>query len=600
MALGGGTKVAEMYAELGLRDQKYYSGMAAAQKQAVIFAGQVTGVFGQLRGTLSTIVAALAVRQVAGFFGEAISQAANYQDVLNRTKAVLKGSADIVISESDRMADKLGVVKSEYLSAASSFAASFKGAGFGMEEAANIGNQLTKLGMDLASFANTTNEDAFGALQAALRGEFDPIERYNVFISAAKIETEAFSMGLIKNKKELDDHAKRMTALSLIMKQTKDAQNDLTNTIDDQNNATKRLGGIWTNFTTELGQSLQPAVAAVLPELTKMTGELIDFAKGHQDEIKAMAQVIGTDLVGALQTVSDLAHQNIENFKAMSQAWADAPDWVKDLVKSPLKAPGAIAGVMDSVEGRIAKADAAEKAARERGRGALGGALAGLGTFAGLPGFDELTPKAGGAPRMTEGALVKLWKAQAVEAARARDRAGATIFGVAPAEPLNPFQAKQLEVEARQREEERRKADTQTLMDRLAPGVPGLAKPVTGLMRPEGMMTPKERKEAMELDRIPFGEMTPEEQVEALRKQRGTIEGLMPREPARQSQLFTEGGSMEQQFQQRILEQTDKQDEANKLLKKIDEGIAKLNETQLKKATDKGYAMIAPAAAARR
>jgi hypothetical protein len=57
---------------------------------------------------------------------------------------------------------------------------------------------------------------------------------------------------------------------------------------------------------------------------------------------------------------------------------------------------------------------------------------------------------------------------------------------------------------------------------------------------------------------------------------------------------------MEQQFQQRILEQTDKQDETNKVLKEIDKKMAETNKLLLKRETDKGYAMIAPASAARR
>jgi hypothetical protein len=90
-----------------------------------------------------------------------------------------------------------------------------------------------------------------------------------------------------------------------------------------------------------------------------------------------------------------------------------------------------------------------------------------------------------------------------------------------------------------------------------------------------------------------------EERLKALQEQKSIIAGLIPEVVQRSSQLFTEGGSMEQQFQQKILEQTDKQDEANKLLKSIEEEIKKLNENALKKATEKGWAMIAPAGAAK-
>jgi hypothetical protein len=592
-------KIGEMYAELSIRDQKYYSGMAAAQKQAVIFAGQVTGVFGQLRGTLSTIVAALAVRQVAGFFGEAISQAGNYQDTLNRTKAVLKGSADIVIKESERMADSLGVVKTEYLSAASSFAAAFKGAGFGLQESAEIGNKLTKLGMDLASFANTTNEDAFGALQAALRGEFDPIERYNVFISAAKIETEAFSMGIIKSKKELDDHAKRMATLSLIMAQTKDAQDDLTSTLDEQNNAVKRVGGIWTNFMTDLGQSLQPAVAGVIPELSRAATELAGFVKDHQADIKAMAEVIGTDLVGALQAVSGLAHQNIENFKALAAAWEAAPPWVKGLIGgggigAAMGATGATpGGLFAKVATADIRASAAEAAALKAGRGRIEAGLEGMAAFAGR---DSDLVKDIAPDELSENQ--KRHKREEAERQRIARINAPILFNPPPAAAAAPGFAEEIARIAQ------RNAQTQQIVGGLLGVIPGVTAPrVRGpgdLMRPAAEMSPEVRESEFQAGRLPLGQLTTAEQIEALQKQRGTIESLMPKEPARSSQMFQSGESMEQSFQQKILEQTDKQDEANKLLKEIDRKLATLNETQLKKAKDTAYAMIAPASAARR
>jgi hypothetical protein len=556
MAGGGfGAKVADMYAELTIRDEKYHAGMFAAEREAVVFVGKLTGTFGMLRGALSTIVAATAVRGAIGFFQEAIGAAANYQDVLNRTKAVLKGSADIVIKESDRMADKLGVVKTEYLSAASSFAASFKGAGFGMEEAANIGNQLTKLGMDLASFANTTNEDAFMALQAALRGEFDPIERYNVFINAAKIETEAFSLGLIRSKKDLDDHAKRMAALSLIMKQTKDAQDDLTNTIDDQNNAVRKLGGMWTNFIADLGKSLQPAVAAAMPELSAAMKDFIGFVGTHQGDIEAFSKVVGTDLVDGITRAEEFSIHFMQTWTAIFEKLGS------------MKAEGMLPSIFD-LPGDIEKV----RMAIERGdiKGAIKGAFLG---------FDELPDPA----ELSEN------QKRHLEEDRARRKNLAAGFGLFldPNRPLpgamnpvaNPFMDKFREIEMR------RQAG-QAIAAQLAPGVPGLAmpqlpEPGTSMLRPEGMLSPEER-------------------LTALQHQQSLIQSLLPEQP-RPSQMFTEGGSMEQQFQQAILSAGDPQvKELKEIKKSIDDLKAKLLEQALKNFRSGNYATIAPAAAARR
>ena len=99
------------------------------------------------------------------------------------------------------MAKEFGIVKSEYIDASSSFGAVFKGLGKCQADAAKMGNQLADLGLDLASLkgAGASAEDAFTALQASLPGEFDPLERFSVFLNATKIETHALAMGLSKN-----------------------------------------------------------------------------------------------------------------------------------------------------------------------------------------------------------------------------------------------------------------------------------------------------------------------------------------------------------------------------------------------------------------
>src|SRR5262249_20644387 len=151
-------------------------------------------------------------------------------------------------------------VKGEFLNAASDFGSAFKAIGTAAPDAAALGNQLAKLGMDMASFNNASNEEAFTALRAALRGEFDPLERFNVMLSAAAIEAEAMRMGLIKNSSELDEAAKKQATLSLIMKKTADQQGDMERTADGSANSWRKLTGTLTNLATEVGSTLEPAI----------------------------------------------------------------------------------------------------------------------------------------------------------------------------------------------------------------------------------------------------------------------------------------------------------------------------------------------------
>jgi hypothetical protein len=114
--------------------------------------------------------------------------------------------------------------------------------------------------MDMASVRQRVNSEVFTALQAALRGEFDPLERFRVFLSAAKIEDEALRMGLAATKGELTDSAKKTATLALIMKQTKDAQGTSPAPPAGRPTSSARRAGGSANFATSIGQILLPAV----------------------------------------------------------------------------------------------------------------------------------------------------------------------------------------------------------------------------------------------------------------------------------------------------------------------------------------------------
>ena len=201
------------------------------------------------------------------------------QDTLGATNAIFGQSASIITAQADEMAKKFGVVKTEFINASQGFGAAFKSIGTPVADAAALGNKLAKLGMDMASFKGTSNAEAFTALSAALRGEFDPLERFNVMLSAAAIEQEALSLGLIKSAKDMDESAKKQATLSLIMKKSVDMQGDLERTSGDMGNSCKKFAGTMQNTADSIGTSLMPAISAVTSALGEGASQLAGWSR---------------------------------------------------------------------------------------------------------------------------------------------------------------------------------------------------------------------------------------------------------------------------------------------------------------------------------
>lgn len=148
-----------------------------------------------------------------------------------------------------------------------------KNAGLSGAELADKLNQLVRRGVDLGSIFNKTSGEVLPALAAALRGEIDPAERLGISFNAAAVEARALANGAQKVDGQLDEQAKTVARLELILERSSFAANDYKNTQDSLANATR-------NYRAVLGE-LGFAFSAV-------------FLKGSEKITSAMNKLIST------------------------------------------------------------------------------------------------------------------------------------------------------------------------------------------------------------------------------------------------------------------------------------------------------------------
>ncbi|XSS46005.1 hypothetical protein ACQBAU_16340 [Propionibacteriaceae bacterium Y2011] len=116
------------------------------------------------------------------------------------------------------------MTKNEFNELGAVIGAQLKNGGTAMDELGPKTNDLITLGADLSSMFGGTTREAVEALSSALKGERDPIERYGVSLNQAKIDAEAAALGFKKVGGQLSTEAQQAATVSLIMKQTADAQ----------------------------------------------------------------------------------------------------------------------------------------------------------------------------------------------------------------------------------------------------------------------------------------------------------------------------------------------------------------------------------------
>ena len=204
-------------------------------------------------------------------------------------------------------AKNYGQSKQQAMSAAAGFATFGKAAGLNGQELVDFSTKLTGLSSDMASFSNTTPDEAIEAVGAALRGESEPIRKYGVLLNEASLKAKAMEMGLYDGKGALDAQAKTMATYQLILDKTKDAQGDFARTSDGLANKQRIMQAQMDNLKVSLGEKLLPvqlavtngllklvdAAAAVVPVVGKVIGVVTDFAGKLAD---GLSPVIGASI----------------------------------------------------------------------------------------------------------------------------------------------------------------------------------------------------------------------------------------------------------------------------------------------------------------
>lgn len=133
-------------------------------------------------------------------------------------------------------------------------------------------------------------------VEQADAGESEPLRKFGVFLSDARLKTEALSLGLYEGKGALDANAKAQATLSLITKDTGDAQGDFARTSDSLANRQRILKAELTNVAGTLGTSLIPLATKAAEVISRFT----DFASKHTTAVKIVAVALGALAIAQL------------------------------------------------------------------------------------------------------------------------------------------------------------------------------------------------------------------------------------------------------------------------------------------------------------
>jgi hypothetical protein len=184
-----------------------------------------------------------------------------------------------------------------------------KSAGLAGSDLVKFSTDFTVLASDLASFNNTTPDEAITAIGSALRGEAEPLRRFGVLLDDASLRAAALELGIVSTTKNaLTPQQKVLAAQELIFRQTGDAQGDFARTSDGLANSQRILTAQIENVKTSIGTALLPVAtelfqfigSKLIPILTNFSDS---FSKQATPAIDNLRKVVVDFVLPALQNL---------------------------------------------------------------------------------------------------------------------------------------------------------------------------------------------------------------------------------------------------------------------------------------------------------
>jgi hypothetical protein len=193
-----------------------------------------------------------------------VDGASDLQESISKASVTFSQNQKAVMEWSKTTANSIGTSQRAALEAASTYGAMFQTLGVGQGEALEMSKRMVQLAADMASFNNTSIDEAITALRSGLAGEAEPLKRFNVFLTDARLRQEALAMKIYDGTGALDSQTRMLAAYNLILKDSSLQHGDFARTSDGVANKTKIMEANFKDTADNLGMALIPMFDAFL------------------------------------------------------------------------------------------------------------------------------------------------------------------------------------------------------------------------------------------------------------------------------------------------------------------------------------------------
>lgn len=309
-----------------------------------------------------------------------IDRSNQYTEDLNLFTASLGEYAGEAQQFAERASEVLGIDPGEFMRNEGTFNSIIKGFGVANDQAYLMSKNLTQLGYDISSFYNTDVETAMQKLQSGISGELEPLRRLGYDLSVARLQQEAYNLGISKSVSNMTQAEKSQLRYYAIMTQVTQVQGDMARTLNAPANQLRVFQAQCTMAARAIGNIFIPILNKVLPYL-------IAFAKIVRLVANAIAGVFGFKLpkvdYSGMNTGAKAMDNLADKTNGANNSLGKTPKKVNKVTKALKKLKNATIGIDEL---NIISPDTNSSPSSSGGSGGIGGG--GGGGIGGIGGDD--------------------------------------------------------------------------------------------------------------------------------------------------------------------------------------------------------------------
>lgn len=246
--------------------------------------GGLSGLAGGLRGLAGpAAIGAAGLRVAAGAAFSLAQSASDAGEAASAASTVFGAAYGQIEKAAAGAAQTVGLSRTAYLDSAKTFGVLGQAAGLTGGDLAGFSQETIGAAADMASFNNTSIDEAIAAIGSGLRGEAEPLRRFGILLDDATLRNKALELGLIKTTKDaLTPQQKTLAAQNVVMGQLGAATGDFAKTSGGLANQQRIAKASSENLKAELGEGLLPITntlvkgfnESVIPALRTAAGSL--------------------------------------------------------------------------------------------------------------------------------------------------------------------------------------------------------------------------------------------------------------------------------------------------------------------------------------